>query len=93
MAALIEQANKRGRNGQQARYKKKVFYLVEKKRKREKNKTKTLSEKKGEARNVSEQWDKGWIHIIHVHNTINPFSQQQHGRETDAHKLPHTKKE
>ena len=69
MAALIEQANKRGRNGQQARYKKKVFYLVEKKRKREKNKTKTLSEKKGEARNVSEQWDKGWIHIICVHDT------------------------
>ena len=23
----------------------------------------------------------------------NPFNQQQHGRATDAHKLPHTKKE
>ena len=51
--------------------------MVEKKRKREKNKTKTLSEKKEEARNVSEQRDKGWIH----------------GRATDAHELPHTKKE
>ena len=36
--------------------------MVEKKRKREKNKT--LSEKKEGARNVSEQRDKGWIHVI-----------------------------
>ena len=43
---------------------------MEKKRKREKNKTTTLSEKKEEARNVSEQRDKGWIHVIRVHNTI-----------------------
>ena len=43
--------------------------MVEKKRKREKNKT-TLSEKKEEARNVSEQRDKGWIHVIRVHDTI-----------------------
>ena len=42
--------------------------MVEKKRK-EKNKTKTLSEKKEEARNVSEQRDKGWIHVIRVHDT------------------------
>ena len=39
----------------------------EKKRKREKNKTTTLSEKKEEARNVSEQRDKGWIHVIRVY--------------------------
>ena len=45
--------------------------MVEKKRKREKNKTTTtLSEKKEEARNVSEQRDKGWIHVIRVHDTI-----------------------
>ena len=43
--------------------------MVEKKRKREKNKTKT-PEKKEEARNVSEQRDKGWIHVIRVHDTI-----------------------
>ena len=36
--------------------------------KREKTKT-TLSEKKEEASNVSEQQDKGWIHIIRVHDT------------------------
>ena len=29
----------------------------------------TLSEKKDEASNVSEQRDKGWIHVICVHNT------------------------
>ena len=38
---------------------KKKERMVEKKRKREKNKTATLSEKKEEARNVSEQRDKG----------------------------------
>ena len=32
-------------------------------------KTTTLSEKKVEAANVSEQRDKGWIHVIHVHDT------------------------
>ena len=30
---------------------------------------KTLSEKKVEASNVSEQRDKGWIHVIRVHDT------------------------
>ena len=32
-------------------------------------KTTTLSEKKEEASNVNVQWDKGWIHVIRVHNT------------------------
>ena len=32
-------------------------------------KTATLSEKKEEASNVSEQRDKGWIHVIRVHDT------------------------
>ena len=50
--------------------KKKKKKEVEKKRKREKNKTTTLSEKKEEARNVSEQPDKGWIQVIRVHDTI-----------------------
>ena len=65
--------------------------MVEKKRKREKNKPKTLSEKKEEARNVSEQQDKGWIHVIHVHDN-NPFSRQQHSRATDAHNYPTQRK-
>ena len=40
------------------------------KKKGKKEKTTTLSEKKEEASNVSEQWDKGSIHIICVHDTI-----------------------
>ena len=36
--------------------------------KREKTTT-TLSETKEEASNVSEQRDKGWIHVIRVHDT------------------------
>ena len=39
---------------------------VKKNGKREKT---TLSEKKEEASNVSEQQDKGWIHVICVHDT------------------------
>ena len=42
--------------------------MVKKKWKREKTTT-TLSEKKEEASNVSEQRDKGWIHVIRVHDT------------------------
>ena len=39
--------------------------VKEKKKKKKKN----LSEKKEEARNVSKQRDKGWIHVIRVHDT------------------------
>ena len=58
-------------------------------KKREKITT-TLSEKKEEASSVSEQWDKGWIHVIHVHDTTHLAVTWQ---ATDAHELPHTKKE
>ena len=37
--------------------------------KRRENSKQTLSEKKEEAGNVSEQRDKGWIHVIRVHDT------------------------
>ena len=56
--------------------------MVEKKRKREKNKTTTLSEKKEEARNVSEQRDKGWIHVIRVHDTIHSAKNNTVGQQT-----------
>ena len=39
------------------------------KKKGKREKITTLSEKKQEASNVSEQRDKGWIHVIRVHNT------------------------
>ena len=58
--------------------------MVKKKGKRDT--TTTFCEKKEEAGNVSEQRDKGWIHVIRVHDTT-------HGRATDARELPHTKKE
>ena len=45
---------------------KKKERMVKKKGKRVK--TTTLSEKKEEASNVSEQRDKGWIHVIRVHD-------------------------
>ena len=45
---------------------KKKERIVKKKGKREK--TTTLSEKKEEASNVSQQRDKGWIHVIRVHD-------------------------
>ena len=57
--------------------------MVKKKGGKREKTTTTLSEKKEEASNVSEQRDKGWIHVIRVHA----------GRATDARELPHTKKE
>ena len=54
---------------------------MEKKRKREKNKT-TLSEKKEEARNVSEQRDTGWIHVIRVHDTVHSADNNTAGQQT-----------
>ena len=56
--------------------------MVEKKRKREKNKTTTLSEKKEGARNVSEQRDKGWIHVIRVHDTVHSADNNTAGQQT-----------
>ena len=60
---------------------KKKESMAEKKQKREKNKT-TFSEKKEEARNVSEQRDKGWIHVICVHNTIHSADNNMAGQQT-----------
>ena len=59
--------------------------MVEKKRKGEKNKT-TLSEKKEEARNVSEQRDKGWIHVIRVHDAIHSADNNTAGQQTPTKK-------
>ena len=57
-------------------------------KKREKITT-TLSEKKEEASNVSEQWDKGWIHVICVHDTTHLAVTTWHGNrrsQTTPHK-------
>ena len=66
MAALIRQANKWVEMANKSKIKKARTHGEKEGEKREKT---TFSEKKEEASNVSKQWDKGWIHIIRVHNT------------------------
>ena len=61
---------------------KKKERIVEKKRKGEKNKTTTLSEKKEEARNVSKQQDRGWIHVIRVQDTLHSVDNNMAGQQT-----------
>ena len=68
MAALIRQANSRYELANKPKIKKKDIWWKRREGKQNNNKQ-TLSEKKQEAGNVSEQCDKGWIHIIHVHDT------------------------
>ena len=60
--------------------------------KREKNNNNNTFWKERGGKNVSEQRDKGWIHVIRVHDTTH-LAVTKHGRATDAHELPHTKKE
>ena len=49
--------------------------------KREKTTT-TLSKKKEEASNVSEQRDKGWTHVIRVHDTTHIADNNTAGQQT-----------
>ena len=49
------------------------------KKKREKNKPKRLLKRK---RNVSEQRDNGWIHVIRVHDTIHSADNNTAGQHT-----------
>ena len=69
MAALIRQAKKRVRNGQYETKDKKERTHGEKEGEKREKTTTTLSQKKEETSNVSEQRDKGWIHVIRVHDT------------------------
>ena len=68
MAALIRQANKRVRNKPKIKNKNERTHGKKEGEKREKTTT-THSEKREEACNVSEQRDKGLIHVIRVHDT------------------------
>ena len=45
------------------------YEMANKKKVENREKTTTLSEKKEEASNVSEQRDNGWIHVIRIHDT------------------------
>ena len=69
MAALIRKANSWYKMANKPKIKKERMYGGKKKKK-------NLSEKKDEARNGSEQRDKGWIHIIHGHDTTHLAEQQ-----------------
>ena len=69
MAALIRQANSGYELVNKPKIKTKDVWWKRRERKQNNNNKQTLSEKKEEAGNVSEQRDKGWIHVIRVHDT------------------------
>ena len=72
MAALIRQANSKHELANKPKIKTKDVWWKRRERKQNNNNNnnkQTLSEKKEEAGNVSEQHDKGWIHVIRVHDT------------------------
>ena len=48
----------------------------------EKRNNKPLSEKKEEARNVSEQQDKGWMQVIRVHDKTHLADNSMAGQKT-----------
>ena len=70
MAALIRQANSGYELTNKPEIKTKDVWWKrrEGKQNNDNNNKQTLSEKKEEAGNVSEQRDKGWIHVIRVHD-------------------------
>ena len=71
MAALIRQANSGYELTNKPKIKTKDVWWKrrESKQNNDNNNKQTLSEKKEEAGNVSEQRDKGWVHVIRVHDT------------------------
>ena len=75
MAALIRQANSGYELANKPKIKTKDVWWKRRERKQnnDNNNKQTLSEKKEEAENVSEQREKGWLHVIHVHEA-NPLS-------------------
>ena len=71
MTALIRQANSGYELANKLEIKTKDVWWKrrEGKQNNDNNNKQTLSEKKAEAGNVSEQRDNGWIHVIRVHDT------------------------
>ena len=69
MAALIRQASLTSGYEMVNKPKIKKEKTHGKKEREKRDKTTTLSEKKEEASNVSEQRDKGWIYVIRIHDT------------------------
>ena len=71
MAALTRQANSGYELANKPKIKTKDVWWKRRERKQnnDNNNKQTLSKKKEEAGNVSEPRDKGWIHVIRVHDT------------------------
>ena len=92
MAALIRQANSGYELANKPKIKTKDVWWKRRERKQnsDNNNKQTLSEKKEEAGNVSEQRDKGWVHLIHV-TRYNPLSSDNNtaGQQTLT-RLPHS---
>ena len=84
MAALIRQANSGYELANKPKIKTKDVWWKRRERKQnnDSNNKQTLSEKKEEAGNVSEQRDKGWIHVIRVHDTIHSADNNTAGQQT-----------
>ena len=76
MAALIRQANSGYELANKPKIKTKDVWWKRRERTQNNNNSnkQTLSEKKEEAENVSEQRDKGGIHVIHVKTRYNQLS-------------------
>ena len=90
MAGLIRQANSGYELTNKPKIKTKDVWWMRRERKQnnDNNNKQTLSEKKEEAENVSEQRDKGWIHVIRVHDTTHlavttTLRGSRHSRDTD----------
>ena len=91
IAALIRQANSRYGLANKPKIKKKDVWWKRRERKQNSNNKQTLSEKKEEAGNVSEQRDKGWVHVIRV-TRYNPLSSDNTaGQQTLTRLLPLTR--
>ena len=58
-----------------------------KEKKEEQQTNKTLSEKKEEARNASDQRDKGWIHLIRVHDTTHWADNNTAGQKARTNRM------
>ena len=69
MAALIKQANSSYELANKPKTKTKDVWWKRREKTKQRQQQQTLSEKKEEAGNVSEQRDKGWIHVIRVQDT------------------------
>ena len=90
MAALIRQANSGYELANKPKTKTKDVWWKRRERKQNNDNNKHFLKRK--SGNVSEQRDKGWIHVIRVHDTTHLAVTTTTGQQTLT-RLPHTKKD